>query len=125
VFVRGVLHVLDPPARKALAAAIGDLLGTRGTALIAETNYEGPALGYLESLGAGPRGLPRPLARAVASGLPRPTRFGDAELDDCFPPSRWERVLVDGSSRITTALMGRAGTPTTIPAYVAVLRLRV
>jgi SAM-dependent methyltransferase len=124
VFVRGVLHVLDAPAREALASAIGDLLGTRGTALIAETNYDGPMLGYLESLGAGPRGLPRPLARAIASGLPQPSRFGNAELDSSFPPARWERVLVDDSSRITTALTGRAGAPTTIPAYVAVLRLR-
>lgn len=124
VFVRGVLHVLSPPARRALAAAIGDLVGTRGTALLVETNYDGPMLGYLESLGAGPRGMPGPLARAIASGLPGPSRFGDAELDSCFPPARWERVLVDGSSRITTALLGRAGAPATIPAHVAVLRLR-
>ena len=124
VFVRGVLHVLDPPTRRALASTIGELLGTRGTALIAETNYDGPLLGYLESLGAGPRGLPRPLARAISAGLPRPSRFGDAELDDCFPPVLWERVFVDGSSRITTVPMRRPGTPDTIPAHVAILRLR-
>lgn len=122
VFVRGVLHVLDAPARRRLASNIGDLLGARGTALIAETNYPGPILGYLESLGAGPRGLPHPLARAISSGLPGPSPFGEAELDDSFPPARWERVLVDERSRITTVPMSRADTPDTIPAFLAVLR---
>lgn len=121
VFVRGVLHVLDAPTRRRLASTIGDLLGVRGTALIAETNYDGPLLGYLQSLGAGPRGLPHPLSRAISAGLPRPSRFGEAELADCFPPARWERVLVDDRARIATVQMRGAGT---IPALLAVLRRR-
>lgn len=124
VFVRGVLHVLDPPARRRLASNVGDLLGGRGTLLIAETNYAGPLLGYLESLGAGPTGLPRPLARAISAGLPRPSSFGHAELTDSFPPDRWDRVLIDDQARITTVPMRRAGSSDTIPALLAVLRLR-
>jgi SAM-dependent methyltransferase len=119
VFVRGVLHTLDAAGRRRLAANVGDLLGARGAALIAETNFAGPLLGYLESLGGGPRGLPPPLARAISAGLPRPGRFGAAELADCFPPPRWERVVVDDGARISTVPMRGAAT---IPALVAVLR---
>lgn len=129
VFVRGVLHVLDPPARARLAANAADLVGAGGVVLVAETNYPGPPLGYLESLGGGPRGLPRPLARAISAGIPRPSRFGDAELDASFPPDRWERLLVDGAARISTVPMrdgagpgGRA--PDSVPGYVALLRHR-
>ncbi len=124
VFIRGVLHVLDAPARRRLATNVHSLVGTTGTVLVAETNYPGPPLGYLESLGAGPRGLPHPLARAVASGLPRPQPFGVAELEDCFSPARWDRVLVDDHAEITAIPMQRANVPESIPALVAVLRPR-
>ena len=124
VFVRGVLHVLDPPARTRLAANAADLVGAGGVVLIAETNYPGPLLGYLESLGGGPRGLPRPLARAISAGIPRPSRFGDAELAASFPEERWERLLVDGAARITTVPMGGAGALGGVPGYVALLRRR-
>ena len=124
VFVRGVLHVLDPPARVRLAANAADLVGTGGVVLVAETNYPGPLLGYLESLGGGPRGLPRPLARAISAGIPRPSRFGDAELDASFPPQHWERLLVDGAARIATVPMGGPGAPDGVPGHVALLRYR-
>ncbi len=124
VFVRGVMHVLDPPARRRMAANLGDLLGPRGVALIAETNYSGPLLGYLESLGAGPTGFPRPLARALAAGLPRPSPFGDAELADAFPPATWDRVVIDPDARITTVPLHRARSDDTIPGHLAVLRRR-
>lgn len=125
VFVRGVLHVLDPADRRRLAAAVADLAGPGGTVLVAETNYPGPLLGYLESLGGGPAGLPRPLARAIAAGLPRPSAFGDAELADSFPLLDWERVLVDDAARIATVPMRQAGVPDSVPALVAVLRAAV
>lgn len=123
VFVRGVLHVLDPPARRALASNLGDLLGPRGTLVIAETNYGGSLLGYLESLGGGPTGLPRPLARAISAGIPRPASFGRRELDDAFPPSRWDHVVTDDHATITTVPMRRAATGT-VPGHLAVVRLR-
>lgn len=124
VFIRGVLHVLDVPARRRVAANVGHLVGARGTALIAETNYPGPLLGYLESLGAGPRGLPGPLARAISAGLPRPSAFGDAELEDTFPRAQWHRVLADDSARISTVPL-RGERPQTVPGYLAVLRQRI
>jgi SAM-dependent methyltransferase len=125
VFVRGVLHTLPPGARLRLAVAAAELVGPGGVALLAETNYRGPLLGYLESLGGGPRGLPRPLARAIAAGIPRPSRFGEAELADSFPPALWERLLVDGAARISTVPM-RAGARTadSVPGFLALLRRR-
>lgn len=124
VFVRGVLHVLDAPARRRLAANVADLVDARGTVLIAETNHRGPLISYLESLGAGPRGMPRPLARAIATGIPKPSPFGEPELDDCFPPHQWERVLIDNEAAITTIPLRRAGVPDSIPGFLVVLRFR-
>ena len=124
VFVRGVLHVLDPPARRRLAANIRALVGAEGTVLVAETNYPGPLLGYLESLGAGSRGVPHALARAISAGIPRPVPFGAAELEDCFPSGAWDRVLLDEKASITAVPMQRANVPESIPALVAVLRRR-
>jgi SAM-dependent methyltransferase len=119
VAVRGVLHVLPAAGRRRAAATIGALAGHRGTVLVAETNHRGSLLGYLESLGAGPSGVPGPLARALSAGLPRPSRFGAAELDTTFPPAAWERLHVDARAEITTVL---ASGP--IPGFVAVLRQR-
>ena len=124
VFVRGVLHTLDVPGRKRLSANIRTLTRADGTVLAAETNYPGPLLGYLESLGAGARGLPRPLARAVSAGIPRPAPFGVDELDACFSPGIWDRVVVDDRAEITAVPMQRPGVPESIPALLAVLRPR-
>jgi SAM-dependent methyltransferase len=124
-FVRGVLHALDPPSRTRFADNTADLVGTGGIVLIAETNHQGSLLSYLESLGGGPRGLPRPLARAITTGIPRPSRFGTAELDASFPADRWERVLVDDDTRIATVPMHVGGRRYEgVPGYVALLRRR-
>ncbi|HEY0814943.1 MAG TPA: class I SAM-dependent methyltransferase [Pseudonocardia sp.] len=124
VFVRGVLHVLDASARRRMAANVADLVGVRGTVLLAETNHRGPLIGYLESLGAGPHGMPRPLARAITTGIPRPSPFGEPELADCFPPDSWERALIDNDAAITTIPLRRPGVPDTVPGFLAVLRFR-
>jgi SAM-dependent methyltransferase len=124
VLVRGLLHVLDAPARRQLAANLAELVGPGSAVLIAETNHRGPLLGYLESLGAGPRGMPGPLARAIATGIPKPRPYGEAELDDSFPVDRWRRVLIDNDAAITTIPLRRAGVPDSVPGFVAVLKLR-
>lgn len=124
VFIRGVLHVLDADARQQVCANIGALTGVNGSVLIVETNHPGSLLSYLESLGAGPRGLPHPVARAIASGLPTPRPFGVAELDSCFPPSSWDRVLVDDHAVITAVPMHHNELPEAIPALLAILRPR-
>ncbi|MDL5156240.1 class I SAM-dependent methyltransferase [Actinomycetospora termitidis] len=125
VFVRGVLHVLTAEARGRAAANIGRLLGDRGVAVIAETNHRGSLLSYVENLGAGPRGLPHPLARAIASGLPTPRPFGGDELDRTFPADEWERVHVDDTAVIHAVPMHRRSEePERIRGLVAVVRPR-
>jgi hypothetical protein len=124
VFVRGVLHILDVPGRRRMAGSIGTLLGTRGRVLISETNHRGSPLGYLERLGAGPRGIPSALARAIATGIPPPSAFGDAELDACFPVQYWRRVFVDADASITTIPLSTSRGHDTVPGYIAVLARR-
>lgn len=124
VFVRGVFHVLDVAARREAATSIAALVGEHGVVLIAETNHRGHRLGYLESLGAGPRGIPPALARAIASGLPAPLALGQAELDDCFPPRRWRRIMSDAAATIITVPSRMPGVPNALPGFVALLAAR-
>ena len=104
-----------------MAEGIGTLVGARGRVLIGETNHRGNPLGYLERLGAGPRGLPPALARAIATGIPPPSAFGATELDACFPRPHWQRVLVDADAAITTIPLSAPQAHDTIPGFVAVL----
>ncbi|MFC4947532.1 class I SAM-dependent methyltransferase [Pseudonocardia sp. GCM10023141] len=123
VFIRGVLHVLTPPARRRMAANLAELLGTvRATALVAETNYPGSLLGYLENLGARPTTFPTALGRAISAGIPRPAPFGDTELDDTFPTDRWNHLHTDNGVRISTVPSHRSETIGSIPGLVALLR---
>jgi SAM-dependent methyltransferase len=124
VFVRGVLHVLDVAGRREAATSIADVVGDGGVVLIAETNHRGPRLGYLEQLGAGPRGIPPALARAISSGIPAPLPFGGAELDACFPPERWSRVVIEAEATIVTIASEASGSRHRVPGFVALLTLR-
>lgn len=119
VFVRGVLHVLDGAAQQRLAAGAHTLLGGGGRLMLAETAFRGGGLAYLESLGAGPRGIPMPLARAIG-GLPRPGAFGGPERADAFPSSAWT-VLVEQDTLIRAVPMRTDTEPELIPGYLAVL----
>ena len=121
VFVRGVLHVLDRPARRRVAAVMATLLGSTGVALVTETNHRGGSLAYLAGLGATPADFPEPLARAVA-GLPRPRHFGAPELADTFSARDWE-LVTDRPTDIAVLPMGATRQPT-VPGHLAVLRLR-
>ena len=94
VFVRGVFHILSPADRVAMARNLLPLVGTRGCVFLAETNFRGSALSYLESLGATARSIPEPLERAMRD-LPRPGHFGADERSVAFPPADWE-LLDDG-----------------------------
>jgi len=67
VFVRGVLHVLEPADRVVMAQNLRALVGSRGRVLLAETNFRGSKMDYLRHLGATPRHLPGPLRRAIAA----------------------------------------------------------
>lgn len=124
VFVRGVFHVLGAAARREAAAGIAALVGQHGVVLIAETNHRGHRLGYLERLGAGPRGIPPALAKAIGSGLPAPLAFGQPELDDCFPPQRWRWIVSDARATIITVPSRSAGVRVRLPGFIAVLAAR-
>ncbi len=92
VVVRGVLHVLDDPARRAAAQALAQVIGDRGTLLLLETNWSGDLLGYLEHLGARAGRLPAALRRVIDYRLTRPAACGPAELAHTFPADRWVTV---------------------------------
>ena len=124
VFLRGVLHILSAAARRQVASNIATLVGDRGVVLVAETQYRGSRLGYLERLGAGPRGIPPALTRIVASGLPTPLAFGQAELDTAFPSQRWHRLLVDPDAVIMTVPPRPTEPRQALPGFVAVLSPR-
>jgi SAM-dependent methyltransferase len=122
VFFRGVLHVLDDTAREAAAATAREAAGRQGRVLLAETDFRGSGLEYLEHLGATPRSIPMPLQRAIG-GLPRPGHFGAVERALAFPAASWELIL-DGPAQIMTVPMRDHTHPETIPGYIAVLAPR-
>jgi SAM-dependent methyltransferase len=51
VFIRGVLHVLEPADQAALVENLKDVVGSRGAVFLAETNFEGKPLDYVAHLG--------------------------------------------------------------------------
>ena len=103
VFVRGVLHILEAPVRRRMADNIGTLVGARGRVLIGETNHRGHPSHHLERAPrAGPRGLPSASARAISTGIPAPSAFGDAELEACSR-GEWRRLLVDSGMVVIAA----------------------
>lgn len=119
VFVRGVFHVMPPAAQSRMATALRPVLGSRGRVFLAETNFVGGSLSYLQHLGARPGRIPLPLQRAIRT-IPRPRPFGAAELRSCFPATRW-RVESEGSTDIYAIPMQQQREPEHIPGYYAVL----
>ncbi len=121
VFVRGVLHVLPPEGRAAMAANLLAVVGGRGRVLLAETNFTGSPLEYVRWLGAAPGYIPAGLRRAIAA-LPVPGHFGPAEREAAFPDESW-LVLADGPS-VLEAVPAESTDITRIPSYFAVLQPR-
>lgn len=122
VFVRGLFHVLDPAARLATARNLRHLLGRHGRLLLAETDFKGSSLSYLEHLGARPAGMPAPLERVISFGLPQPSHFGPRELAESFPGTEWE-TFASGATTIEATFL-RDDEPALIPGYFAVLGAR-
>ena len=121
VFVRGVLHVLAPEGRAAMASNLLTVVGGNGRVLLAETNFTGSPLQYVQWLGAVPGYIPAGLRRAIA-GLPVPGRFGVAERRAAFPKDQWE-LLADGPA-VIQAVPAESADFTAIPGYFAVLQPR-
>ncbi|TLM88324.1 class I SAM-dependent methyltransferase [Pseudarthrobacter sp. NamE5] len=122
VFIRGVLHVLDPADQAALVENLRLLTGSRGTVFLAETNFQGNPVEYVSHLGATARKIPAPLERAIR-GLPMPGHFGPEERSRALPPETWE-LLVDGEVAIETNPLTGVDGQSRVPGYFAVLRPR-
>ena len=121
VFVRGVLHVLEPADRVVMAQNLRALVGSRGRVLLAETNFRGSKMDYLRHLGATPRHLPGPLRRAIAA-TPAPRHFGLEERRSAFPAADWT-LVDDGVVDILAIPLHDTPAPAAehIPGYYAIL----
>jgi len=120
VFIRGVLHVLDPGHQTALVENLRVLTGLGGTVFMAETNFQGNPVDYVSHLGATTRGIPAPLELAIR-GLPMPGHFGPEERERVFPASAWE-LLEDGHVAIETNPATGVPGQDRVPGYYAVVR---
>lgn len=121
IFIRGVLHVLKPRARAALAEQLHQLVGKHGRVFLAETDFRGNAVEYVSHLGATRHSIPAPLAAAIR-GLPMPGHFGPAQRVRAFTEARWD-VVEDGPTVIETCPL-TSNEPERIPGYFAVLQAR-
>jgi SAM-dependent methyltransferase len=122
VYMRGVLHVLDPGRRAAAVQNLADLLGEAGVLYLSETNIEGDPLDHLVMQGATPTSMPEPLRRCIAAGIAPPSHFGEAEVKAYFPADRWE-VLASGATTMDTLPLTKTEIET-LPSYFAVVRRR-
>jgi SAM-dependent methyltransferase len=122
VFIRGVFHVLDHKGRLAAVQSLRNLLGTRGTLYLSETNIQSP-LDHLEFQGATATTMPEPLRRAVAAGIRPPARFGAAEVRAYFPPDTWS-TLTEGPALMHGVPLHAGRALEEIPSYMAILRGR-
>lgn len=119
VFVRGVFHVLKADQQARLAGNLRTVVGSSGRVFLAETNFRGNSLAYLEQLGATRRSIPRQLERALEN-LPRPGQFGARERQSIFSDSDW-KVIADGPVDIEVVPMSSAGRSQPVPGYFAIL----
>jgi SAM-dependent methyltransferase len=122
VHVRGVLHVVPPPARPAVVRNIAYLLGRRGTLFLSETNAPGHPLDYLATQGVTATRMPAMVHRLVASGVRAPSHFGAAEVAGHFAQPPWQ-VLAEGPTTMYGLPVRPGDEPQHIPSYFAVLRV--
>ncbi len=123
VYLRGVLHVIEPEQQRNLVYNLRDMVGKRGVLYLVETNYEDDPLDSLVARGVTPTWMPEPLRRCIASGLPTPTHFGDAQLRGLFNEDGWQ--VMESGNVVIHGLPVRADEAfELIPAYYAILRTR-
>jgi SAM-dependent methyltransferase len=119
IFVRGVLHVLKPDKQSSLAANLRTVIGSSGRIFLAETNFHGNSLAYLQQLGATPRNMPRQLQLALEN-LPRPGRFGPQERHNTFSNTVWQ-LIAEGPVNIEVVPMESSRLSRQVPGYFALL----
>jgi len=123
VHLRGLLHILDDPQRRALVTNLADLVDGAGTVLLVETAFSGSPLRYLEFLGVGPRRFPATVSRCLRAGIPAPRMFDRVELLRWFTKNAWH-LRSSGDVTLDVVTPGVAAGITVVPAFYAVLRPR-
>lgn len=123
VFMRGVLHVLDPKRRAVAIDNIRTTLGARGVFYLSESSIDGDPLDHMVLQGATPTSLPDPVRRVIAAGVRPPSRFGDAEIREYFPGAVWE-ILAQGPTVMYTLPLRTRTEIEALPSYFALGRRR-
>ncbi|HVK67619.1 MAG TPA: class I SAM-dependent methyltransferase [Polyangium sp.] len=123
VFMRGVLHVLDPKRRAVAVENMRGALGPRGVLYLSESSIDGDPLDHMVLQGATPTYLPEPMRKVVAAGVRPPSRFGDAEVREYFPGAAWE-ILESGPTVMYTLPLRTRDEIEALPSYFALARRR-
>lgn len=123
VFMRGVLHVLDPKRRAVAIENIRAALGTRGVFYLSESSIDGDPLDHLVLQGATPTYLPEPVRKVIAAGVRPPSHFGAAEVREYFPGAAWE-ILSSGPTVMYTLPLRTRDEIEALPSYFALVRRR-
>jgi SAM-dependent methyltransferase len=121
--LRGVFHVFEAEQRKIAVENLGAILGKRGAAYCAETNYEGDPLDQLVAQGATATTMPVPLLKCIAAGIKPPRHFGEPQLREFFPVDAWE-VLESGPLTMHGVPLTAKGEFELIPSFYAMVRRR-
>ncbi|MEO7327132.1 MAG: hypothetical protein ABI193_01050 [Minicystis sp.] len=106
-------------------ANLADMMGKRGVAYCAETNYEGDPLDQLVAQGATTTTttMPEPLRKRIEAGIKPPMRFGETQLREFFPSDRWE-TLESGPTIMRGVPLTTKGELEPIPSFYAIVRRR-
>lgn len=123
VYMRGVFHVFDAGQRTRAVSNLRALMGQRGVAYCAETNYTGDPLDQLVAQGATATTMPEPLRKCIAAGIKPPRHFGEAQLGEFFPGEAWE-ALESGAITMHGVPLTTKGRFEPIPSFYAIVRSR-
>ena len=123
IFMRGVLHVLDPKRRALAIENMRVTLGARGVLYLSESSIDGDPLDHMVLQGATPTYLPEPIRRVISAGVRPPSRFGDTEVRAYFPASAWE-ILESGPTVMYTLPLRTPDQIEALPSFYALVRRR-
>ncbi|MFE3825441.1 class I SAM-dependent methyltransferase [Streptomyces sp. NPDC059092] len=112
VYMRAVIHQSDPQDRPAVAAAVAELVGTRGRAFVAELTPASKAV--LQGAVEGPGGPPRKLRRVFDHGL-KPAGVTDEEVPELLRGAGLE-ILASGDTALPQTEHLSDGTRIDLPA---------
>jgi 2-polyprenyl-3-methyl-5-hydroxy-6-metoxy-1,4-benzoquinol methylase len=126
IYMRTLLHLVQPEARPAFAASVSNLLGRRGTLYLHELGGAAHAYfgGFIQR-----NGMPVRLARVVSTGI-RPGSVDREQVLSMFSPERFE-MIADGETSSEPVRVRVVGNPPRLaeepwapPAYFMVLKPR-